>query len=1351
MKNSPDFPPLAEEIPQDVSFPGSSMKARLPKRVPLLLLFVLLGSCVIVFVVIGNGVQAETLTVDLDGEADYTTIQEAIDAAVENDTVFVRPGTYHENITVMKKIILQGHSPESTVINGTYAGDAITLDAEEIVFRGFKVTGSGPKGVDTGVRVTGKKSLLANLWITGNENGVKITGANGCRVENCSIVNNSKTGLGVNYGDVARGDNQFIYNNSITGNSRGMHIMTRYNTLDRNDCSYNSKIGILLEGSDNTIKRNICNNVGDIGLHIWGGGNNDIVGNEFSYSSHTGVRFENGCNENIFRDCTINYNVVYGIYFDEAYANEVRNSTLRGNGIGFLLYTNSRGNILKFSNILGNEDWGAHVLLSSSSLKALDNWWGDASGPYHPDENPEGKGDNISNHMDFDPWTTQVVNQKPRAIIASLSSKVITEGGLLGLRAAAEDDGYISRYVWQSSLDGEFYNGSDTFILNSNLSCGEHLLTLLVQDGHGNWSSEVNTTLTILPRCDYDPGLNPSSLSLSTGEQCYPEVSGNLISWQDDRCDGWDIFMFSLTNPDEVQQVSLSSATLGGQFEIHMQTSPMVEDEKIVWFYEWWDFGQHKYYFYGYDTSRPELGRLALLELESSPVKSGISGDWLVWTEYDTSAGIFTPFALRAYDTGSYETLEIANIATFFGLDEGKVAYFCDPGTITVGSETAWLNIYQLETGTRETQLEVPGQALKVAEVAFSGDIVTWEDHRDDDSGLYEDGNSDIYFLNLENETMAQITVDGGTQEDPDTDGETIVWVDKRSGTAQVYAYSISRNRIAVLSDSGSSCEDPRVSGDLVVWTQEGEKGNSLVYLYNLSLADWQEGEAVFTKLVPGQGGEPGTGGSKAERPVWQEGDFWTWSGEGLDEEGLQISAVFTETVVKAGVSRTVWGQVKDCYETKLEIHWLGNDTKEEYTAWYTQEGFMPEGEDWQGLTTFLWLLDFPFELGDTWGDWNELECTGRENITIEGKVYDCFVVVYEETMTLWYCPELKHFARMEGDEVSYEISSSSQQDDEEEETTGFYNVSNTFFLLPLLLFGVGLAAFAAVMTRTEKRNRLMIAGLLLVVVGLVLALSFIPLLTGDGEDFDSWIQDSPKEGDTIWISGYLESEEENSFAGTSVFLYRLEGSQESFLSSEDLGGEGSFVVVQLEIRELGPEARRPLSPWLVLSPGLVLIISGTVMVVVGGRRAGVGGPGGQKKKEKEVGSGSGYPDPATLSQQDASGFPDQQFQQPLQQQGYLQQTPQASYPQPPQQQGHQQQTTQYPLTPQAGSQQSYPQQGPQQGQYRAFPIQQGQQVQQAAISCPQCSAVISRDRIMVTPEGKRWYQCLGCGTSRWL
>jgi hypothetical protein len=42
-------------------------------------------------------------------------------------------------------------------------------------------------------------------------------------------------------------------------------------------------------------------------------------------------------------------------------------------------------------------------------ISAENNWWGDASGPYHPTLNPSGLGDEVSDDVDFEPWLTSAV------------------------------------------------------------------------------------------------------------------------------------------------------------------------------------------------------------------------------------------------------------------------------------------------------------------------------------------------------------------------------------------------------------------------------------------------------------------------------------------------------------------------------------------------------------------------------------------------------------------------------------------------------------------------------------------------------------------------------------------------------------------------------------------------------------------------------------------------------------------------------------------------------------------------------------------------------------------------------
>ena len=62
-----------------------------------------------------------------------------------------------------------------------------------------------------------------------------------------------------------------------------------------------------------------------------------------------------------------------------------------------------------FNNIAGNIDYGLYVE-GDSTVDATNNWWGDASGPYHETLNPDGMGDAINDFeyweaiVDFEPW-----------------------------------------------------------------------------------------------------------------------------------------------------------------------------------------------------------------------------------------------------------------------------------------------------------------------------------------------------------------------------------------------------------------------------------------------------------------------------------------------------------------------------------------------------------------------------------------------------------------------------------------------------------------------------------------------------------------------------------------------------------------------------------------------------------------------------------------------------------------------------------------------------------------------------------------------------------------------------------
>ena len=89
---------------------------------------------------------------------DYSSIQSAIDASVDGDTIIVQPGTYKENITFKgRKVIVRSTAPHDpgavavTIIDGSKAGRVVTFfdsETNETVLWGFTIKG-GEAGSDS--------------------------------------------------------------------------------------------------------------------------------------------------------------------------------------------------------------------------------------------------------------------------------------------------------------------------------------------------------------------------------------------------------------------------------------------------------------------------------------------------------------------------------------------------------------------------------------------------------------------------------------------------------------------------------------------------------------------------------------------------------------------------------------------------------------------------------------------------------------------------------------------------------------------------------------------------------------------------------------------------------------------------------------------------------------------------------------------------------------------------------------------------------------------------------------------------------------------------------------------------
>ena len=158
-----------------------------------------LGACVFL-VVLATSAVGRTLTVDDDGGANFTKIQDAIDSARPQDQIRVAPGTYNENIDFLNRYDLRlysSHGPEVTIIDGGGAETVIVCKTPAHVNRleGFTITG----GI-FGMRLESTGGIkVANCIFRDNYRGIESSWSD-YSVTNCTFTRNSSHGGMYNLG-----------------------------------------------------------------------------------------------------------------------------------------------------------------------------------------------------------------------------------------------------------------------------------------------------------------------------------------------------------------------------------------------------------------------------------------------------------------------------------------------------------------------------------------------------------------------------------------------------------------------------------------------------------------------------------------------------------------------------------------------------------------------------------------------------------------------------------------------------------------------------------------------------------------------------------------------------------------------------------------------------------------------------------------------------------------------------------------------------------------------------------------------------------------------------------------------
>lgn len=191
---------------------------------------------------------AAVITVDGAGSGDYQTIQQAINASQDGDTIVVKPGTYAEQVGFSgRKVTVRSEAPDDPAI---VAATIIAADSGYSVFFDF---GEGATSVLEGFTITTRGVFCAGTAPTISKNRIRDCAGPGVAGESDAAPTIVSNTILSNRQEGIRGCNGLIEGNTISQNGGG--LAQCHGTIRDNVISNNSLEGIYV--ADGTIERNI--------------------------------------------------------------------------------------------------------------------------------------------------------------------------------------------------------------------------------------------------------------------------------------------------------------------------------------------------------------------------------------------------------------------------------------------------------------------------------------------------------------------------------------------------------------------------------------------------------------------------------------------------------------------------------------------------------------------------------------------------------------------------------------------------------------------------------------------------------------------------------------------------------------------------------------------------------------------------------------------------------------------------------------------------------------------------------------------------------------------------------------
>jgi len=435
-----------------------------------------LAAAAVLVVGAGVGAAATTWYVDDDGGdgVDFTKIQDAVDAASDEDTIEVRSGAYYESVDLNRRLVLRGvdTGEGKPVVDAEGDMSPIAVMVDGCTVDGFNVTGSEDAWEYAGIRVESNNNTITNNLINFNQGRgiILITPSKNNTITTNEIYSNDAVGICLRDDCV---DNWFIDNNVLFNGDHGIELGgdCTNSTLINNNICFNGEIGIYIIECDNAILTNNTASNNEEGIFLDDVKNcilrdNSINNNTYNFNVKGGgvhdIDTSNTINgkpiyylidqENVVIDSSWNAGYVGVVDSNDI---TVRDLTMTGNGQGIIFYEveDSRiENVNVMDNIYGI------CLIGSRGITLKNN---------AADSNEE-CGLLVDWGYDNSIDTSNTVNGKPVQYFYDIHDQTISNLNITHL-TIAESSNIIIRDNNISNGDGIYLSGIEDSVISNNI------------------------------------------------------------------------------------------------------------------------------------------------------------------------------------------------------------------------------------------------------------------------------------------------------------------------------------------------------------------------------------------------------------------------------------------------------------------------------------------------------------------------------------------------------------------------------------------------------------------------------------------------------------------------------------------------------------------------------------------------------------------------------------------------------------------------------------------------------------------------------------------------------------------